>query len=163
MCLKCIFRHFKPFLDYVFSTFKIFLGRSHSKKLKNTWSKLAWNGLKCILNTTLFLQFVFWKKEWKMTRSGPPLSVEFSTLFFMGSLIRVSRRLQRCHKWSSAEYSGGWRVEVSWCRAVAGQPPLCSWHRRYQWTAMRTSVSAQWSPVSHHTATGEALVLPRHQ
>ena len=57
-----------------------FWGVPTQKVEKETWSKMAWNGLKCILNTTLFFF-----KVWKMTRSGPPPpSVEYSTLFFDG-------------------------------------------------------------------------------
>ena len=46
----------------------------NSKKLKKTWSKMAWNGLKCILNTTLFFIFFFffWNVENAWVRTSAP-------------------------------------------------------------------------------------------
>ena len=58
-------------------------------KVKKTWSKMALNGLKCILIATYF----FWKKVWKMkmTQSNtPPPSVEFSIFLWVPFALRIS-------------------------------------------------------------------------
>ena len=67
-----------------FSTLKKkFLGVPTQKSCKKLWSKMAWIGLKCNFNITLFFKFFLKIKsvENDPVRT-PPQSLEFSTLYF---------------------------------------------------------------------------------
>ena len=100
-----------------FSTFFwIFAGGTHPKKLKKTWSKMAWNGLKCILNTTFF----FWNVENALVRTPLPGSLTSpSPMYLLDHSYDTDLHFKDTKKSSLLFWSS-----CNICRFPGGQVPL---------------------------------------
>ena len=148
MCLKCILCHFRQCFFSIF--FLNFFRGTHPKKFKKIWSKMAWNGLKCILNNFIFYFFLFFFSSVKNdpVRTPPP-SVEFSTFFLTGSLKIAACRRHYKNERSTKHLQRLVSSPVS-CRTLSETGPRaprrrwwwwrCWWRRGWQLTISTTNI-----------------------